>query len=111
MTEEIEKGKSEYETGRWSKAYRLFQKALEGRNDSAREVAEVRLLMARCLAQMGEPEKAETELKDVRDKLSPADKELVNQFEVFSLVEGEDTRKLDKAELARRKAEAQAEKN
>ena len=107
---EIEQGKSEYETGRWSKAYRLFQKALEGRNDSAREVAEVRLLMARCLAQMGEPEKAQTELKDVRDKLSPKDKELVNQFELVWR-EVEDTRKLDKAELARRKAEAQAEKN
>ncbi|MCA8916838.1 MAG: tetratricopeptide repeat protein [Planctomycetes bacterium] len=107
---ELEQGKSEYETGRWSKAYSLFQKALEGRNDSAREVAEVRLLMARCLAQMGEPEKAQTELKDVRDKLSPKDKDLVNQFELVWR-EVEDTRKLDKAELARRKAEAQAEKN
>ena len=107
---EIEQGKSEYETGRWSKAYQLFQKALEGRNDSAREVAEVRVLMARCLTQMGEPEQAESELKTVRPQLSEADKDLLNEFEV-AWREVEDTRRLGKAEIERRKAEAKAQKN
>jgi predicted negative regulator of RcsB-dependent stress response len=107
---EVEKAKSEFETGRWSKAYRLFQKALAGRNDSSREVAEVRVLMARCLAQMGEPDKAVTELTDVKAKLSPQDSELVRQFET-AWREVEDTRKLDKAELARKRAAAEAEKN
>jgi len=107
---DIEKGKDEFETGRWSKAYALFQKALEGRNDSAREIAEVRLLMARCLAQMGEPEQAETELKDVKQRLSDQDAELVKEFE-RAWREVEDTRKLDKEEIARRRAAAKAERN
>jgi thioredoxin-like negative regulator of GroEL len=104
----VEKAKSEFETGRWSKAYKLFQKALAGRNDSTREVAEVRVLMARCLTQMGEPDKAETELKDL--VLSKRDNDLLRQFET-AWREIEDTRKLDKKELARKRAEARAEKN
>jgi len=108
--DEIDKAKDEFETGRWSKAYALFQKALEGRNDSAREVAQVRVLMARCLVQMGEPDKAETQLKDLRDKLSTSDQELLKQFET-AWREVEDTRRLDKAEIERRKAAAKAEKN
>lgn len=108
--DEIDKAKDEFETGRWSKAYALFQKALEGRNDSAREVAQVRVLMARCLVQMGEPDKAETQLKDLRDKLSTSDHELLKQFET-AWREVEDTRRLDKAEIERRKAAAKAEKN
>ena len=107
---EIEEGKSEFETGRWSKAYRLFQKALEGRNDSTREVAEVRVLMARCLTQMGEPDKAETELKEVKPQLSPADAELVREFET-AWREVEDTRRLGREEIERRRANARAEKN
>jgi thioredoxin-like negative regulator of GroEL len=107
---DVEKAKSEFETGRWSKAYKLFQKALAGRNDSSREAAEVRVLMARCLAQMGEPEKAATELKDVKAVLTPTDKELLREFET-AWREVEDTRKLDKTELERKRAEARAQKN
>lgn len=107
---EVEKGKDEFETGRWSKAYALFQKALEGRNDSPREVAQVRVLIARCLVQMGEPEQAESELKGVQPELSPGDTELVKEFE-RAWREVEDTRKLDKAEIERRRAAAKAEKN
>lgn len=107
---DVDKAKSEFETGRWSKAYKLFQKALAGRNESTREVAEVRVLMARCLAQMGEPDKAETELKDLKPILSPADNDLLRQFE-SAWREVEDTRKLDKKELARKQAEARAAKN
>lgn len=107
---EVEKGKSEFETGRWSKAYRLFQKALEGRNDSSREVAEVRVLMARCLAQMGEPDKAAGELQGIKPQLSASDSDLLRQFET-AWREVEDTRKLDKKALARKQAEARAEKN
>lgn len=107
---DVDKAKSEFETGRWSKAYKMFQKALAGRNDSSREVAEVRVLMARCLAQMGEPEKAESELKDVQPRLSPSDKELLREFET-AWREIEDTRKLDKKELERKRAEARAAKN
>lgn len=107
---EIEKGKDEFETGRWSKAYALFQKSLKGRNASEREVAEVRLLMVRCLVQMGEPDLAETELKDVKPKLSSGDTELVKEFE-RAWTEVEDTRKLDKAEIERRRAAAKAEQD
>jgi thioredoxin-like negative regulator of GroEL len=105
---DLDQGKDEYETGRWSKAYRLFQKALEGRNDSERQVKEVRLLMARCLVQMGEPDEAETTLKDVQAKLSNEDKELVEQFET-AWREVEDTRKLGREELERRRAQAESE--
>ena len=83
---------------------------MEGRNDSAREVAEVRVLMARCLTQMGEPEKAETELKEVKPKLSPQDAELVKEFET-AWREVEDTKRLGKDEIERRRATARAEKN
>jgi thioredoxin-like negative regulator of GroEL len=107
---DVDKAKSEFETGRWSKAYKLFQKALAGRNDSSREVAEVRVLMARCLAQMGEPEKAESELKNLKPRLTPSDKELLREFET-AWREVEDTRKLDKTELERKRAEARAQKN
>ena len=107
---EIDKGKDEFETGRWSKAYALFQKSPEGRNASERQVAEVRLLMARCLVQMGEPDQAETELRDVKPKLSPTDAELVKEFE-RAWTEVEDTRKLGKAEIEKRRAAAKAEQN
>jgi thioredoxin-like negative regulator of GroEL len=107
---DVDKAKSEFETGRWSKAYKLFQKALAGRNDSSREVAEVRVLMARCLAQMGEPEKAETQLKELQPRLTPSDKELLREFE-NAWREVEDTRKLNKTELERKRAEARAQKN
>jgi hypothetical protein len=66
--------------------------------------------MARCLAQMGEPEKAETELKDVQPRLSPQDAELVKEFET-AWREVEDTKRLGKEEIERRRATARAEKN
>lgn len=66
--------------------------------------------MARCLTQMGEPEKAESELKEVKPKLSPADAELVKEFE-NAWREVEDTKRLGKDEIERRRATARAEKN
>lgn len=107
---ELEQGKSEYETGRWSKAYRLFQKSLAGRNESERQVKEVRLLMARCLVQMGDPDEAESTLKNVQSKLTPEEEDLVKQFEE-AWREVEDTRRLTPAELAARRARAEAENN
>lgn len=102
---EIEQGKSEFETGRWSKALRLFKKALEGRNDSAREVAEVKVLMARCLSQLGEPEQAEGELHSVKPVIPADDSELLEQFET-AWREVEDTRRLKRQEIERRRAQA-----
>ena len=68
------------------------------------------MLMARCLTQMGEPEKAEAELEDVKPKLSPEDSELVREFET-AWKEVEDTKRLSRDEIERRRATARAEKN
>ena len=99
---EIEQGKSEFETGRWSKALSLFKKALDGRNDSAREVAEVKVLMARCLANLGDPDTAQGELEAVKPEIAPGDAELLNQFET-AWREVEDTRRLTRQQLERRR--------
>ncbi|MBX3461404.1 MAG: tetratricopeptide repeat protein [Planctomycetes bacterium] len=98
----IEQGRNEFETGRWSKAYRLFQQALHENEGSVRDRQEARLLMARCLAQLGEPEKAEAELKGVKPALSPEDNALLEQFEV-AYQEVEDTKRLTRTELEERR--------
>jgi len=101
---QYEQGKHEFETGRWSKAYRLFQTVLR---DHAPEVEprEVRLLMARCLAMMGEPEQAEVQLLEVKPELSARDQALLQVFEA-AWKDLEDTRRLTPAELKRRREQA-----
>lgn len=110
---DIAKGKAEYETGRWSKAYSLFQRVVadsETEGTPRRTVHEVKVLMAHCLLQMGEPDRAESELLDVREQLSEADRELLRRFEA-TWREMEDTKRLTRAELEARRAKANAEKN
>lgn len=110
---DLDKGKAEFETGRWSKAYQLFQRVVAEQTDQSappRTMQEVKVLMARCLLQMGDPDRAEHELIDVREQLSPADRELVRRFEA-TWRELEDTRRLTRAELEARRAKAEAEKN
>ena len=99
----FEKGKEEYETGRWSKAYKLFRQAASERDS----VEEVRILMARCLLAMGDPVRAEQELRDVKEILSERDQELLIEFEKAwkSL---EDTKLLDANELRHRRESAGA---
>ena len=100
MPSDFDKGRKEFETGRWTRAYTYFQKAVK---DEAR-AAEVRILMARCLLGMGDPESAERELKNVKKVLSDRDHELISHFEQ-AWSQMKETRKLTPAELeARRKA-------
>lgn len=100
----LDKGRNEFETGRWSKAYRLFQEALREKDGTVRDRQEARLLMARCLARLGEPDEAEAELNDVKPQLPPEDEKLIEQFGI-AYQEVEDTKRLTRHELeARRKA-------
>ncbi len=98
-----EQGRQEFETGRWSKAYRLFRQALKEEATEIRDRYGARVLMARCLAKLGQPDEAETELNRVKQQLPNSDHELLEQFGV-AWQEVEDTRRLTKSELeARRK--------
>lgn len=101
---DFEQGKREFETGRWSKAYRLFQSVLR-KHASGVEPREVRLLMARCLARMGEPDQAEAQLLEVKPELSQRDQALLEVFEA-AWRELEDTRRLTPGELKKRREQA-----
>jgi len=93
--------KQEYETGRWSKAFRHFKEALK----DTQRVSEVRILMARCLLEIGDPEKAEIELKNAKKLLSAKDKEMLDAFEeAWRLLN--DTRRLTPRELEERRRKA-----
>lgn len=105
MADAFEQGKKEYETGRWSKAFRYFKESLK----DTQRVSEVRILMARCLLGMGEPDKAESELKNAKLILGEKDKEMLNAFEeAWRLLH--DTRRLTARELEERRKKA-AENN
>jgi thioredoxin-like negative regulator of GroEL len=96
-----DQGKQEYETGRWSKAFRYFKESLK----DTQRVSEVRILMARCLLGMGEPDKAELELKNVKQLLGDKDKEMLAAFEeAWRLLH--DTRRLTPQELEARRRKA-----
>lgn len=102
MPDDLEQGRKEFETGRWTRAYKYFEKAVK---DDAR-AAEVRILMARCLLGMGDPDSAERELKNVRTLLSDRDHELIAHFEQ-AWSQMKETRKLNPAELEARRRAAQ----
>lgn len=105
MSDAFEQAKKEYETGRWSKAFRYFKESLK----DTQRVSEVRILMARCLLGMGEPDKAESELKSARRQLGDKDKEMLAAFEeAWKLLH--DTRRLTPRELEERRRRA-AENN
>lgn len=104
---DLEQGKREFETGRWSKAYRLFQTVLRDHGREARTL-EVQMLMAHCLARMGQPEEAEVHLLEVKEELSQRDQDLLAVFEA-AWKELEDTRRLTPAELKRRREQANRE--
>ena len=105
MGNSFEEGKQEYETGRWSKAFRYFKESLK----DTQRVSEVRILMARCLLGMGEPDKAERELKNARQQLAEKDQEMLAAFEeAWKLLN--DTRRLTPRELEERRRKA-AESN
>jgi len=105
VADAFEQGKKEYETGRWSKAFRYFKESLK----DTQRVSEVRILMARCLLGMGEPDKAESELKNAKLILGEKDKEMLNAFEeAWRLLH--DTRRLTARELEERRKKA-AENN
>ena len=99
--EAFEQAKKDYETGRWSKAFRYFKESLK---DTVR-VSEVRILMARCLLEIGEPDKAEAELKNARQVLGEKDQEMLAAFEeAWRLLH--DTRRLTPRELEERRRKA-----
>jgi thioredoxin-like negative regulator of GroEL len=101
VADAFHEGKKEYETGRWSKAFRFFKESLK---DTVR-VSEVRILMARCLMEIGEPDKAEAELKNARQTLADKDKEMLQAFEeAWRLLH--DTRRLTPRELEERRRKA-----
>lgn len=105
MPDAFEQGKKEYETGRWSKAFRYFKESLK----DTQRVSEVRILMARCLLEIGEPDKAEAELKNAKQVLADKDKEMLQAFEeAWRLLH--DTRRLTPRELEERRRKA-AENN
>ncbi len=104
---DLDQGKREFETGRWSKAYRLFQTVLRDHGREARTL-EVQMLMAHCLAKMGEPEEAEVHLLEAKEELSQRDQALLAVFEA-AWKELEDTRRLTPAELKRRRELARGE--
>jgi hypothetical protein len=93
-----EQGRQEFETGRWSKAYRLFRQALKDEQTAVRDRHTARLLMARCLTQLGDPDQAETELNQAKPELPRGDQQLLEQFTI-AWQEVEDTRRLTKLEV------------
>ena len=61
--------------------------------------------MARCLLEIGDPEKAEIELKNAKKLLSAKDKEMLDAFEeAWRLLN--DTRRLTPRELEERRRKA-----
>jgi thioredoxin-like negative regulator of GroEL len=101
-----EQGRQEFETGRWSKAYRLFRLALKEEETEIRDRHGARVLMARCLAKLGQPDEAESELNLLKAQLPQGDQVLLEQFGV-AWQELEDTRRLTKSELEARRKHAE----
>jgi hypothetical protein len=62
--------------------------------------------MARCLAKLGQPDEAESELNLLKAQLPQGDQELLEQFGV-AWQELEDTRRLTKSELEARRKHAE----
>lgn len=98
----LETGREEFDTGRWSKALKLFQEAMRDLPEGSPELREVRVLMARCLARLGNADKAEEELLDVKESLTPGEEAMLAVFE-NAWRELEDTRRLTPAQVAKRR--------